>query len=140
MAEPAKDSPSSEPSETPPAVHKVGIPPKQDLLKEFKSGVKETFFADDPLRQFKDQPRLRRLMLVIQSLFPILDWGRYYSLQKFKGDIVAGLTIASLCIPQDIGYAKLANLSPEYGLCKFFSLLNSSSCSTLSCANIPQIL
>ncbi|OWM63584.1 hypothetical protein CDL15_Pgr008127 [Punica granatum] len=121
MTEPVVNRPPSRaPSETMPYVHKVGIPPKQDILKEFKSGVKETFFADDPLRQFKDQPRSRKLMLVIQSVFPILDWGRHYSLQKFKGDIIAGLTIASLCIPQDIGYAKLAKLDPQYGLYSSF--------------------
>ncbi|KAG2536347.1 hypothetical protein PVAP13_9NG182200 [Panicum virgatum] len=38
----------------------------------------------------------------------------------FKGDFVAGLTIASLCIPQDIGYSKLANLPPEIGLYSSF--------------------
>jgi hypothetical protein len=48
----------------------------------------------------------------------MLDWGRNYTLGKFKGDLIAGMTIASLCIPQDIGYAKLAGLLPQYGLCK----------------------
>ncbi|PKI37824.1 sulfate transporter 1.2-like [Punica granatum] len=109
-----------DPSEAPPFVHKVGKPPKQKLLKEFTSTVKETLFPDDPLRQFKDQPRSRKLVLGIQSVFPILDWGRNYSLQKFKGDLIAGLTIASLCIPQDIAYAKLANLEPQYGLYSSF--------------------
>ncbi|PQM41472.1 sulfate transporter 1.3 isoform X2 [Prunus yedoensis var. nudiflora] len=37
-----------------------------------------------------------------------------------KGDLIAGLTIASLCIPQDIGYSKLANLAPQYGLYSSF--------------------
>ncbi|XP_041992365.1 sulfate transporter 1.3-like [Salvia splendens] len=37
-----------------------------------------------------------------------------------KGDVIAGLTIASLCIPQDIGYAKLATLDPQYGLYSSF--------------------
>ncbi|KAG8473425.1 hypothetical protein CXB51_035598 [Gossypium anomalum] len=107
-------------SENFPYVHKVGVPPKQNLLKEIAGTVKETFFADDPLRQFKDQPRSRKLVLVFQALFPIFEWGRNYSLSKFKGDLIAGLTIASLCIPQDIGYAKLANLDPQYGLYSSF--------------------
>ncbi|KAL0432741.1 UNVERIFIED_CONTAM: Sulfate transporter 1.3 [Sesamum latifolium] len=46
--------------------------------------------------------------------------GRRYNFNKFKGDLIAGLTIASLCIPQDIGYSKLANLSPQYGLYSSF--------------------
>lgn len=103
-----------------PYLHKVGIPPKQSLLQEFTATVKETFFADDPLRQFKDQPRSRKFLIGIQSVFPILEWGRHYNLTKFRGDLIAGLTIASLCIPQDIGYSKLANLPPQYGLYSSF--------------------
>lgn len=87
-------------SDSLPYVHKVGVPPKQSLFHEFKATVKETFFHDDPLRQFKDQPGLKRLFLGIQAVFPILEWGRCYNLSKFKGDLIAGLTIASLCIPQ----------------------------------------
>ncbi|KAL5218694.1 hypothetical protein ABZP36_019378 [Zizania latifolia] len=98
--------------------YKVGFPPKKRLLDEFTDAVKETFFADDPLRQYKDQPRSKKVLLSLQHIFPVLDWGRHYTFAKFRGDLVAGLTIASLCIPQDIGYAKLAGLLPQYGLCK----------------------
>lgn len=101
-------------------VHKVGVPPKQKLFTEIKAAMKETFFSDDPLRPFKDQSKTRKCVLGIQAVFPILEWGRSYSFSKFKGDLIAGLTIASLCIPQDIGYAKLANLDPEYGLYSSF--------------------
>ncbi|KAG6655684.1 hypothetical protein CIPAW_05G232800 [Carya illinoinensis] len=101
-------------------IHKVGVPPKQNLFKEFKATVKETFFSDDPLRPFKDQSGSRKFILGIQAIFPIFEWGRRYNLTKFRGDLIAGLTIASLCIPQDIGYAKLANLAPQYGLYSSF--------------------
>lgn len=100
--------------------HKVGVPSKQNLFKEFSNTVKETFFADDPLRHFKDQSKSRKLILGLQAIFPILEWGRGYNLKKFRGDLIAGLTIASLCIPQDIGYSKLANLDPQYGLYSSF--------------------
>lgn len=83
-----------------PYVHKIGVPPKQSLVKEFKFTIKETFFHDDPLREFKDQSNVRKLWLVVRSIFPILDWGRRYKLSMFRGDLLAGLTIASLCIPQ----------------------------------------
>lgn len=83
-----------------PYIHKVGVPPKQNLFKEFKTTVKETFFSDDPLRSFKDQSKSRKLILGIQAIFPILEWARHYNLTKFRGDLIAGLTIASLCIPQ----------------------------------------
>ncbi|KAK7275737.1 hypothetical protein RIF29_16859 [Crotalaria pallida] len=103
-----------------PYVHRVGVPPRQNLFKEFQSNVKETFFSDDPLRSFKDQTKSRKFILGIEAIFPILSWGRNYTLKNFRGDLIAGLTIASLCIPQDIGYAKLANLDPQYGLYSSF--------------------
>ncbi|XP_075493119.1 high affinity sulfate transporter 2-like [Primulina tabacum] len=103
-----------------PYVHKVGAPPKQSLLKEFTHTLKETFFHDEPLRAFKNQTKSKKLLLGIQSVFPILEWGRSYNLSKLKGDLIAGFTIASLCIPQDIAYSKLANLDPQYGLYSSF--------------------
>ncbi|KAK1301430.1 Sulfate transporter 1.2 [Acorus calamus] len=103
-----------------PSIHKVGVPARRKLVTEFSERFKETFFHDDPLRPFKNQPKSKKLVLGIRTLFPVFDWGRYYSLNKLKGDVIAGLTIASLCIPQDIGYAKLANLDPQYGLYSSF--------------------
>lgn len=103
-----------------PYIHKVGVPPKQDLFKEFTRGAKETFLSDDPLRHFKGQSGSRKFILGLQAIFPILEWAQSYNLTKFRGDLIAGLTIASLCIPQDIGYAKLANLKPQYGLYSSF--------------------
>ena len=87
-------------SQNAPYIHKVGVPPKQNLIKEIKNTVKETFFADDPLRSFKDQSKSRKFILGIQAIFPILEWARHYNLTKFRGDLLSGLTIASLCIPQ----------------------------------------
>ncbi|KAL3830481.1 hypothetical protein ACJIZ3_019283 [Penstemon smallii] len=100
--------------------YKVGVPPKEKWWNEFNNRLKETFFADDPLRSFKDQSKSRKFVLGLQAVFPIFEWGRRYNLAKFKGDLIAGLTIASLCIPQDIGYARLANLAPQYGLYSSF--------------------
>ncbi|KAK3031505.1 hypothetical protein RJ639_036019 [Escallonia herrerae] len=88
-------------SENLPYVHKMGVPPKQNLVKEFTTTLKETFFSDDPFKPFKDQTKSKKVVLGLQALFPILNWGRDYNLSKFRGDLIAGLTIASLCIPQD---------------------------------------
>lgn len=101
-------------------VHKVGVPAKQNLCKEFRATVKETFFSDEPLRPFKDQTKRRKLVLGLEAIFPILRWARDYNLTKFRGDLIAGLTIASLCIPQDLGYAKLAYLPGQNGLYSSF--------------------
>jgi high affinity sulfate transporter 1 len=93
-------------------VYKVGYPPMKGLLTEFSDTVKETFFANNPLREYKDQPWSKKLWLSLQHIFPVLDWGRHYTFSMFKGDFVAGLTIASLCIPQVI--SELSNRSPAH--------------------------
>ncbi|KAK4483966.1 hypothetical protein RD792_011177 [Penstemon davidsonii] len=82
--------------------------PWQDLI----SSIKQTFLP----RPKTKQPRPRHSVLFLQALFPILKWGRNYKATKFKNDLMAGLTLASLCIPQSIGYANLARLDPQYGL------------------------
>ncbi|TYH31357.1 hypothetical protein ES288_A01G167400v1 [Gossypium darwinii] len=101
-------------------VHRVVPPPHQSTIHKLKTTLKETFFPDDPLRQFKGQPTGKKWILAAQYIFPILQWGPHYSLSLFKSDIVAGLTIASLAIPQGISYAKLANLPPIVGLYSSF--------------------
>ncbi|KAF1861996.1 hypothetical protein Lal_00026501 [Lupinus albus] len=101
-------------------VHQVVPPPYKSTLQKFKARLKETFFPDDPLRQFQGQSLNRKLILGAQYVFPILQWGPNYTLKLFKSDFVSGLTIASLAIPQGISYAKLANLPPIVGLYSSF--------------------
>ncbi|MCO5597975.1 hypothetical protein L7F22_052064 [Adiantum nelumboides] len=97
-------------------VHRVGIPQRGSLAQGLELAVRETFFPDDPLRPFKGQPRSRRLSLGLRYLFPIFEWGQGYKFATFRSDLIAGLTIGSLSIPQDIGYSKLAGLPPIFGL------------------------
>nr|GMD63340.1 probable sulfate transporter 3.3 [Ipomoea batatas] len=101
-------------------IHRVEEPPKRSTWQKLKGRLKETFFPDDPFRQFKNQPLKHRLILGAQYFFPILQWGPQYSFKLFKSDIISGLTIASLAIPQGISYAKLANLPPIVGLYSSF--------------------
>ncbi|XP_012435838.1 sulfate transporter 3.1 [Gossypium raimondii] len=100
--------------------HRVAIPPPQPFFMSFKNSLKETFFPDDPLRQFKNKTPSRRFILGLQYFLPILEWAPRYSFQFLKSDLVAGITIASLAIPQGISYAKLANLPPILGLYSSF--------------------
>ncbi|CAN4101226.1 unnamed protein product [Withania somnifera] len=101
-------------------IHRVEIPPPQPFFKSLKNTVKETLFPDDPLRQFKNQTPFRKFILVIQYFFPIFEWGSRYNFGFFKSDLIAGITIASLAIPQGISYAKLGNLPPILGLYSSF--------------------
>lgn len=98
--------------------HRVAIPPPQPFVKSLKYSLKETFFPDDPLRQFKNQPPSRKVILGLQYFLPFLEWAPRYTLEFLKADLIAGITIASLAIPQGISYAKLANLPPILGLCE----------------------
>lgn len=104
--------------------HRVAIPPSKPFFKGLKSSLKETFFPDDPFRQFKNQSSLRRLVLGLQYFVPILEWAPRYTFAFFKADLIAGITIASLAVPQGISYANLANLPPLLGLCKYYSKTN----------------
>lgn len=87
-------------AETMTYIQRVGMPPKQTLWEQFVGTVNETFFSDDPYRSFRNQPRSRKFYLGLQAVFPILEWAKGYNLTKFKGDLISGLTIASLAIPQ----------------------------------------
>lgn len=49
-----------------------------------------------------------------QRFFP--NWLTHYSLKRLPADVVAGIIVGVLVIPQSLGYAVLAGLPPEYGL------------------------
>lgn len=48
--------------------------------------------------------------------FPILEWGRAYSAQTARDDLVAALIVTIMLIPQSLAYALLAGLPAEAGL------------------------
>lgn len=49
-------------------------------------------------------------------MFPFLPWVQTYNKQKAISDLVAGLTVAVVLVPQAMAYAMLAGLPPVYGL------------------------
>lgn len=109
---------SSSSSSQPNGVHKVCLPPHRTTFQKLRHRLSEIFFPDDPLHKFKNQTALRKFVLGLQFFFPVFEWGPKYNLMLLRSDIIAGITIASLAIPQGISYAKLANLPPIIGLCK----------------------
>ncbi|MEZ5044642.1 MAG: solute carrier family 26 protein [Saprospiraceae bacterium] len=52
----------------------------------------------------------------LRSLFPLFSSFDTYSKTDFKGDLVAGLTVGVMLIPQGMAYAMIAGLPPIYGL------------------------
>ncbi|KAM6585834.1 hypothetical protein CsatB_012836 [Cannabis sativa] len=114
-------------------IHKVCLPPKQTTFQKFKRRVTDIFFPDNPLHGLRYQTSsFKKFLLGLQFFLPIFQWGPLYNVGLLKSDIISGLTIASLAIPQGISYAKLANLPPIVGLYSSFvppliySLLGSS--------------
>lgn len=53
---------------------------------------------------------------MILKIFPFLAWFKDYSGGKFKIDLLAGITVALVLIPQSMAYAQLAGLPAYYGL------------------------
>ncbi|WP_243456858.1 SulP family inorganic anion transporter [Polaribacter batillariae] len=61
----------------------------------------------------------------IKKVIPILEWLPNYNKSLFKGDLIAGITVGIILIPQGIAYALIAGLPPIYGL---------------YCALVPQVM
>ena len=53
---------------------------------------------------------------MLAKVFPFLLWFKDYNGGKLKIDVVAGITVAMVLIPQSMAYAQLAGLPPYYGL------------------------
>ncbi|XP_066909023.1 sodium-independent sulfate anion transporter [Halyomorpha halys] len=53
---------------------------------------------------------------ILNTRFPIIGRFRKYSKKDVLPDIVAGITVGLMLIPQSIAYASLAGLDPQYGL------------------------
>lgn len=72
------------------------------LWKKLLSSVKETIFPHGNKFCFSSKKKTLHGHAVsfFKSLFPIISWLREYKASKFKDDLLAGLTLASLCIPQ----------------------------------------
>jgi anti-anti-sigma factor len=55
-------------------------------------------------------------MNILIKFLPFLTWFRDYDGGKFKIDLLAGITVALVLIPQSMAYAQLAGLPAYYGL------------------------
>uniref|UniRef100_A0A1I8AR24 Sulfate_transp domain-containing protein n=1 Tax=Steinernema glaseri TaxID=37863 RepID=A0A1I8AR24_9BILA len=58
----------------------------------------------------------RQLLNWSFEFFPIIKWLKEYKLFFLMSDIIAGLTVAILNVPQAMAYASLANVPPVIGL------------------------
>ncbi|KOS12655.1 sulfate permease [Malassezia pachydermatis] len=56
----------------------------------------------------------------LDSLFPMRRWIMSYNLGWFSGDLIAGITVGLVLVPQSMSYAGVAGLAPEFGLYSSF--------------------
>ena len=61
-----------------------------------------------------------------------------YTLQDFRGDLLAGLPVAAVLIPQGMSYGVLAGLPPIYGL--FAGLMPMFSYSFVGASHATQCI
>lgn len=53
---------------------------------------------------------------MVRKVFPFLEWIRFVNLATLRSDLLAGLTVALILIPQSMAYAQLAGMPVQYGL------------------------
>ena len=71
----------------------------------------------DPFRSCRGQPASVKTRLTFSRLLPFTAWMVPYDFVKnIRGDLLAGITVGVMVIPQGIAYASLASLSPSFGL------------------------
>ncbi|KAI0022280.1 sulfate permease [Xylariomycetidae sp. FL0641] len=90
----------------------------------FSTRTADTFIEEEPttaeaLRKLI--PTGHATLSYLSGLFPFTTWIGFYNLQWFVGDLIAGITIGAVLIPQGMAYAKLASLPVEFGLYSSFA-------------------
>jgi len=63
-----------------------------------------------------EHPFISSRLKMISKFFPFLLWFNDYNKEKLSTDIIAGITVAMVLIPQSMAYAQLAGLPAYYGL------------------------
>ncbi|KAJ7721077.1 sulfate permease [Mycena maculata] len=78
-----------------------------------------TISTKEYIARFVQDPR-RPIVDYLLSLFPILSWIKRYNLGWFTGDVISGLTVGMVLVPQGMSYAQIATLPTQYGLYSSF--------------------
>ncbi|CAN6975351.1 unnamed protein product [Brassica oleracea var. botrytis] len=99
----------------------VNFSAPRSFVVKLRSKCKETFFPDDPFKPISQEPNgLIKTKKTLEYFVPIFEWLPKYNLQKLWYDLLAGITITSLAVPQGISYANLASIPPIIGLYSSF--------------------
>ena len=86
--------------------------------------IGETYLEDDPSvsEWFRGLvPSSHDVADYMKELFPSAQWIRRYNLHWLLGDVIAGITVGLVVVPQAMAYALLARLTPAFGLYTTFT-------------------
>jgi sodium-independent sulfate anion transporter 11 len=61
-----------------------------------------------------------RIKNYLISLFPIAQWILHYNYRWLTGDLIAGITVGVVLVPQSMSYAQIAGLPAQFGLYSSF--------------------
>ena len=89
----------------------------------FSVASADSYTEEEPssIDWIKEQvPSGGQIVTYLHNLVPFTKWIHRYNVQWMIGDLVAGITIGAVVVPQSMAYAELAELDPEYGLYSSF--------------------
>ncbi|CAM0880371.1 unnamed protein product [Alopecurus aequalis] len=106
---------------------RVPVPPPRPFLQSLGANLKETFFPDDPFRTVaREDGRGRRAAAALRYMFPCLEWLPSYTLGALRSDLIAGVTVASLAVPQGIGLPPIMGLYSSFVPPLVYAVMGSS--------------
>ncbi|GAA6058666.1 hypothetical protein JCM10212_004077 [Sporobolomyces blumeae] len=88
----------------------------------YDAQVVEAASVGDTIRSSLSGNKAHAVGAYFHRLFPFVDWIGHYPWHKawWFGDVIAGLTVGLVLVPQSMSYARIATLAPEYGLYSSF--------------------
>jgi sulfate transporter 4 len=99
--------------------HRVHDPLEEDTISlgASHSGSGPEIWFEKHVSSVKEVCKNRTFGQWAESLIPIVAWIKTYRWKKnFITDLIAGLTVGFMIVPQSMSYAKLAGLPVEFGL------------------------
>ena len=98
----------------------------QPLAHDERGGVDALFsYLLQPVSSLRQDPS-RCMQDFLYSFLPCLTWLPVLSKDEVSSDLLAGVTVGVMMIPQSMAYAMIAGLPDVYGLYAGWTLLNRS--------------
>lgn len=96
---------------------------RDDYVEDDESDDEEYLKHNIQPREYEEIPTWKKILKYVSWVFPPIDWFPEYAKNAKKdwqtyilGDVLAGLTVGVMLIPQGMAYAMLAGLDPIHGL------------------------